>query len=339
MSLKRLLIPLLTSTPAEALGRLFCDHTVPVFMLHRVQGKTAEHTRQKIHHIEACIEYLEQRDYDFLSLEQLITSMHHAESISRKSVVFTMDDGYLDQAELLAPVFLRKKCPLTFFVITSMLSAEDWPWDAKVSWLVENQLPSSWCNSEALNLLQINADMLNNRNNLRRAIQEKMKQLPSSEQQRITDLLTDETGQKLPATAPENYRPMSWELARQLEQQGIQFAPHSRNHVILARMDESSMHEEIAHSWECISKELQSPLKVFCYPNGRPGDFGQREITALQEHGYLGAVSTAAQHVNMTVSAHEYRYTLPRIALPDDLNLFKQYCSWIESIRSNGKLQ
>ena len=89
-------------------------------------------------HLRRCLSYLVENDYTFISLEQLVTALANSESLPPRAVVFTMDDGFIDQAEITAPIFIEFSCPLTFFVITGMLDQSLWPWDAQISWITEN---------------------------------------------------------------------------------------------------------------------------------------------------------------------------------------------------------
>ena len=85
---------------------------------------------------DAC-SYLVRNKYNFISLERLVLALRNEEALPPKPVVFTLDDGYVDQAEIAVPIFLEFDCPVTFFVITGMLDHTLWPWDAKVSWIIE----------------------------------------------------------------------------------------------------------------------------------------------------------------------------------------------------------
>jgi peptidoglycan/xylan/chitin deacetylase (PgdA/CDA1 family) len=149
----------------------------------------------------------------------------------------------------------------------------------------------------------------------------------------ILQQLSNDTGVIIPDTPPNSYRPMTWDMARQLEDQGIRFAPHSVNHNILSRLSQKTMEWEVKQSWQTIIHELKNPLKVFCYPNGRLVDFGSREIEVLKNTGYLGAMSTTPDFVTHNNNSGDQVYSLPRLALPDNMTDFIQYCSWIECIK------
>jgi peptidoglycan/xylan/chitin deacetylase (PgdA/CDA1 family) len=333
--LKKLLVPLLASRQITAIAERLFESGIPVFVLHRLAQKDlAVAGRTSPNYLRECLDYLNENNYDFISLEQLIRALQGKETMPAKPVVFTMDDGYLDQAEIAAPIFLEYKCPLTFFVITGMLDQSIWPWDAQTSWLIESADEPSLQSSATLKKLGIDFDKYPGKRELRRSTQEALKKLDAKTIPDILHKIASETGLTIPDTAPPTYLPMDWDMARKLEDQGIRFAPHSVSHSILSRLDQTAMEWEIKQSWQTIKNELNNPLKVFCYPNGRPADFSTREIKILKNTGFLGAVSVTPDFIdqNSAKAIHQI-YSLPRIALPDNMIDFIQYCSWIENAK------
>ncbi len=325
---------MLANRQISAIAHRLFDCGTPVFMLHRIapHGQPTE-GRLDPDHLRHCLEYLRENHYTYITLEELISSLYDNKTLPPKSVCFTMDDGYFDQAQIAAPVFLDYDCPLTFFVITGMLDQTIWPWDAQVSWVIESLKNTSLESSAVIKQLGINHNGIISRRELRRAIQNAIKKMGAEVIPDILQQLADTAGVTIPDTPPPDYQSMNWDSARQLEKQGVRFAPHSVTHNILSRLSQKSMEQEINQSWKIISSELEDPLKVFCYPNGRPVDFGAREIEALKKTGYLGAMSSTPDFVMNEKKSRDNIYSLPRFALPDNMTDFIQYCSWMKCIR------
>jgi peptidoglycan/xylan/chitin deacetylase (PgdA/CDA1 family) len=128
---------------------------------------------------------------------------------------------------------------------------------------------------------------------------------------------------------------MTWDIARQLERRGIQFAPHSVTHNLLSRLDDDKLQQEISDSWATLDRELLSPLKVFCYPTGRTGDYDARAINMLRDSGYLAAVTTTPDFVMPVKGDADLLYSLPRFSLPNSMEDFIQCCTWIEYAKNN----
>jgi len=143
----------------------------------------------------------------------------------------------------------------------------------------------------------------------------------------------------LPEEPPAAYQRMNWEMARQLERKGIQFAPHSVSHNVLSRLDSESVRQEIIESWRTLDRELLNPLKVFCYPTGREIDYGKREIETLRDNGFLGAVTTTPGYVEQMDASDESLFRIPRFSLPDSMHDFIQCCTWIEFAKGSHHIK
>lgn len=313
----------------------FMGYGVPVFMLHRMvsahfnnPGGVSEDF------LRACLKYLKNNRYHFLSLETLILALTRDEPLPPRSVVFTMDDGYLDQAEIALPVFEEFGCPITFFIITGMLDQNFWPWDAKVAWIARATKKTSLTIKLDGNPVNFQLDNPDSERLSRRAIQDHLKSVDARRIPGIIDQLAATAGVAIPQQPPDEFMPMSWALARQYESDLVRFAPHSDSHNILSRLDEKSLERELKDSWQKISSELDNPVKVFCYPTGRQEDYGSREIEALNRLGYIGAVSTTAASVDLSDHSRQQLFSLPRYSLPSTIGDFIQCCSWIEFIRN-----
>lgn len=331
--IKNTLIDVLTNQAFTQLGRLVFGQGVPIFMLHRVHdtndsndsesGTSASYLRQ-------CLNFLVENNYTFLSLNELVQALTSQQSLPEKSIVFTMDDGFEDQVKIAAPIFLEFNCPVTIFLITDMIDNKLWPWDDKVAYLINS------CNHDSIDITICDENYLislhpeNAKHKARETLRNAIKATPFDDLENILTQLESATGSSIPASAPLEYKAMTWDLAREYEKQGVDFAPHSMSHRILSKLDTESMQQEILGSWQRIQDELVSPKPVFCYPTGRYCDFGSREVKFLRESGFTGAVSTIPAQVRQKLVNDYYIYGLPRYSLPGNFNDFKMYCSWIE---------
>jgi len=241
-----------------------------------------------------------------------------------------MDDGFLEQGKIAAPIFLEFKCPLTFFVITGMLDKTLWPWDAKVSWIIDNTKKKSIVIDFEDELLKVTLGDKNSRHNAREEIRNIIKEMDLGLISELINKLEKAADVQIPEMPPSTYLSLDWEMARELESQGIRFAPHSMTHRILSKLDRQSAEEEIRSSWETIDRELSNPLKIFCYPTGRILDFGPREIAILKKENFLGAASTAPGYIEIEEAPEDQVFRLPRLEIPGNMTDFIQYCSWIE---------
>jgi peptidoglycan/xylan/chitin deacetylase (PgdA/CDA1 family) len=326
---KKILVPLMASRPVTAVARHFIGYGVPVFMLHRMVHSDAN-ISMTLDHLRHCLQYLVDHDYSFISLEQFVHAQATRQPLPDRSVVFTMDDGYVDQAEIGAPIFLEFGCPLTFFVITGMLDGKLWPWDAQLAWITRNSGKETLETGVTGHTLQLRLDNTASRRHARHRLLDAFREVNAEQVPAMLQQLARDAAVTLPEQTPEDFTPMNWDTARALEQQGIRFAPHSVTHRIMSRVSDDTSAREILNAWETLETELENPLKLFCYPTGRAIDYSRREIRILRDNGFMGAVTTIPGFIDPGSDNEDLLYNLPRFALPDTMEDFMQYCSWIE---------
>jgi peptidoglycan/xylan/chitin deacetylase (PgdA/CDA1 family) len=336
--LKHFLVHSLSLPPISMLGSLLFGHSIPIFMIHKiVPDNTPGKNNITPAYLQKCLTYLKSNGFSFVSAEDIVNYLRHDIVLPEKSVVFTIDDGFYDQANLSAPVFAEFNCPTTIFLISGMIDEGAWPWFDKVQYLIVN----SKSNSITLNMHGKDETIaLNNKKNRYLAgskIRRYMKTIDSALFPEIIEELERLVGIKAPQTPPDEYKPMTWDQAREAEKMGIKFGPHTVTHPILSKVSKEQASYEISHSWQRLKDELSSPSPVFCYPNGTPNDFGEREIEIIKSCGLPGAVSTVPAYVNTMKSADHNIYSIPRLSLPGSYTDFIQLCTWID--RAKGLIR
>jgi peptidoglycan/xylan/chitin deacetylase (PgdA/CDA1 family) len=337
--LKKLVIPVIASRPVSSLVTHLIGDGIPIFMLHRVTMDEKPGVRHTPAFLRRCLDYLGDNRFNFVSIETIIACLHGDASLPPKPVAFTLDDGFMDQATIAAPIFMEYNCPVTIFLTTGMLDGKLWPWFDQVGYFLANARNTviSLKTSQGLQTLRLRKP--EERLRVIHFIRDIMKEMADASIAEMLDHLTTATQVEIPDEVPEEHRPLTWNMARQLEKKGVRFGPHTVSHRILSRLDAADMKFEITASWQRLREELVSPCPVFCYPNGKYADFGDREIETVKETGFIGALSSLPKQVNRG-AAGDHLFRLPRLALPKSFDDFVQYCGWIqhakEMLRQNA---
>lgn len=331
-SIKHLLVRLASGRGFSSLATSVFGRGIPVFVIHRATSEAHGTHGIVPDHLRRCLEYLLANEYRIVSVQDIVASLGNGNPLPPRAVAFTMDDGYLDQAEVIAQVFLDYQCPLTFFVITDLLESNWWPWDAKVSWIIDTSRNPSFTLHVDGRTFDIRISSPEERRTARQSIRDWLKTIDSDMIPEFIHQLCVAAEVILPVAPPNRFLGMNWDIARDLESRGIEFAPHSRSHNILSHLDDKSAAHEITHSWERLSRELGAPLKIFAYPTGRESDFGKREIELLESSGYKAAFTTISGFINQRQPQSDatYRYQLPRLSMPTSFTDFVQCSTWIE---------
>jgi protein-tyrosine-phosphatase/peptidoglycan/xylan/chitin deacetylase (PgdA/CDA1 family) len=313
------------------------DHIITVFMLHRMEDKEAGISGHSPEFIRTLLKQLKEEGYNFISLDDAHRMYTGQLRFIKKSIVFTMDDGYRDQATIAAPIFREFDCPATIFLITGFLDHKMWPWDAKVRYIF------SKTKKDELHLKINNQSfhfVIKNDDQSMEAMRTFRRQLKSQHADIILkalDELSSAAEIAIPEMPPREYSPMSWEQARQLERIGISFGAHTVNHFILSHLSEDRVKSELLGAWNRLNAELKNPSRLFAYPNGTVSDYGYKEIKQLQECGYDGAVTTTQGYLdigNPVKYAHQ-EFEIKRMPLPYNLNDSVQYYTGFYKVKES----
>jgi peptidoglycan/xylan/chitin deacetylase (PgdA/CDA1 family)/GT2 family glycosyltransferase len=96
--------------------------------------------------------------------------------------------------------------------------------------------------------------------------------------------------------------------AKQAQADGIEFGAHTRRHVSLPHVDDSTVSDEVAGSREDLESTLGGPIKTFAYPYGR---FDDRAVAVTGEAGFEMALTVE----NRLASIAENPMLIPRIEI------------------------
>ena len=281
------------------------------------------------------LEWLRRRRYHVVSLMDLITRVRREDRNPRGTVVFTVDDGYADFAEVAAPVFARYDCPVTVFLITGFLDGGLWLWWDRVRYaldhtphrslafpLPERTIQYSW--NDPASLLRTCRDLIN-----------RLKVLPNEEREAAHREIEARLEVELPRSPPAEFGPMTWDQVRALSGNGVSFGPHTVTHPILARTTDEQSRQEIQGSWQRLKEQVPDPVPVFCWPNGDPTSFGPREVRYAAQAGMLAGLSTVqAPLTRRQWESNGGAFAVPRYAYPQQADDFAQVVSGLERLKA-----
>jgi peptidoglycan/xylan/chitin deacetylase (PgdA/CDA1 family) len=87
---------------------------------------------------------------------------------------------------------------------------------------------------------------------------------------------------------------MTSDQVRVLHRAGMEIGGHTASHPILARMENNAARAEIAQGKEMLEDIIRASVRLFAYPNGKPGqDYLPDHVKMLKDLGFDAAVSTA----------------------------------------------
>ncbi len=324
--LGRLLLSRGLARPMRVLGR----GRVAFFMLHRFHDPDTGSEGHDPEALRRDLAYLRQAGYELLGVREAFRRLAGDGPPRGAAVVFTLDDGYEDQARVAAPVFAEFDCPATVFLTTGFLDGQSWQWWDRIEYvfrytrrrqvqLALNGEQLDYCWSGAPERLRAQADFTAH-----------CKRIGDAERQTAIARLAAAVDVDLPrAKAPAEYAPMSWEDVRRCEERGMEFGPHTVSHPILSRLSATEAEWEITESWSRVRTEARAPVAVMAYPNGGPGDFGPREVAILKRQGFAGALAGVPEDATPDAfgCAPDSHFRVPRFGYYGDLRHLVQCVS------------
>lgn len=333
--LKDLVVRTMTSRLVEGMVRPFLPPLLPVFMLHQFRNPGNARPGHDPQMVSDCLARLRKQGYAFVDLDEALDQFNQSSVKRHKVVSFTLDDGFLHQVETAHEVFSAHQCPFTCFLITDFMDGKSWPWDAQVSYLLEqsgNQtLVLDTQNGTRHLPLRSSAEKQRAGHDIRELMKSSSTRHKAETSAFLSDL-AEKLGVELPVAPPSPYLALGWERARELEGKGVRFGAHGLTHHILSQLGAEEAREEIVLSREKIRNELSNPSDVFCYPVGRAGDFSERDAKVALEAGFRAAVSAVPGYLT-EASLKAGQFSLPRFTFPNSKTDFLQYCSWIEYLK------
>jgi len=306
-----------------------------VFLLHRAGGVFDGIRGHHPEGLEKVLVGLKSAGFNLVSVRDVVAAAKGDKALPPHSVAFTMDDGYRDQLEVLAPIFVKHGVPLTVFLATGSLDGELWPWDAKIHWMMlktkkeKIEIPIGrqtfdWAMGSPKERLLA-----------RREMQEIAATLPNGKLEKFQNDLENACGVELPKHAPKEFMPATWEQVRALEEQGVDFAPHTHSHMVLSRLTDEQTREELAKSLVRLKSETERSVPFLAYPVGMHQHFGRREVVLASEIGLAAAfaVGNGYSRWKNAREEKEQRFCLERYSLPERIEDSVWIASGLECVR------
>ena len=226
--------------------------------------------------------------FNMLSLDDAVARIKTG-TLPARAVCITFDDGYADNHNVALPILQRHGLTGTFFVATSFL-------DGGRMW---NDTVIESVRLTPLSVLQLGcplgasfADVLvSTMEEKRAAIQaiiDQLKYKPVAERAALTEQIA-----QLSQVRPSTDLMMTSAEVRALRHAGMQIGAHTVSHPILATLDRSTAHAEIAESKGTLESLLGERVGLFAYPNGKPQvDYSSESVDIVRGLGFDAAVST-----------------------------------------------
>jgi peptidoglycan/xylan/chitin deacetylase (PgdA/CDA1 family) len=243
------------------------------------------------------------KNYNVLPLDVALDRLYRNE-LEPGSVSVTFDDGYLDNLTNAAPILKKWNITATLFIATAYL-------DGGVMWndmIIEGlrNYPGDELDLASLSLGSYDFSNMEKRRRSIYALLEKVKYHEVDARVQMARTIVEIAGQALPESLM-----LSSEQVASLGEHNFIVGGHTHTHPILGELELAEAEQEIRQGKQRLETLTGRPLRLFAYPNGRPGkDYHREHADLVARLGFDYAVTTAWG----TAGADSSRLQLPRIS-------------------------
>ena len=224
--------------------------------------------------------------FNLLPLERAVDCLIDGALPSRAACI-TFDDGYADNVTNALPIIKKHKVPATFFIATGYLNGGRMWNDTIIETVRCNR--SGWIDARSLGAGQLpTATIAEKRSTIGELIR-LVKYRSVEEREEIAAAMNEQCGVDLP-----NHLMMNDAGVRELHESGMGIGAHTVDHPILRLCDEAETIRQITESREYLQALTGDDVRLFAYPNGKPGtDYRPDQARLVESLGFKAAVSTA----------------------------------------------
>lgn len=223
-------------------------------------------------------------------------------SLPGRAVCITFDGGYADHASVALPLLQRFGLPATFFLASGFLDG-GYSWrDAVVELVRKAPGPRLDLSCSGLGAYDVGCNV--RRRGVIELLLAALSTLPAVERlARVHGMARCITPTML-----------SSDQVIALHRAGMEIGAHTVTQQALATLSNAEARVEIGNSRARLENIVQAPVRLFAYPDGKPGaDFEKRHVNMLRSAGFEAAVTTASGAARAASDPFE----LPRL-MPSD---------------------
>jgi peptidoglycan/xylan/chitin deacetylase (PgdA/CDA1 family) len=255
------------------------------------------------------------QDFQVLSLGGMLDYYNRHGKWPKRCVVLTIDDGYHDFYQWAYPE-LKKRCmKATFFATVNFVEGKIWLWPDRVRWALDTTLMSEVTLMFHDEMRRFPLNGLHDKDIFWKSCSDHCITLSDDKKEMFIRSMEEALQVSCPDIPTEEYRAVTWDELRELNEDGIEIGSHTMNHPILSKINQSRLVDEIEVSKKVLEENLNTKITSFCYPNGRFPDISDEVVRTVRDSGYLGAV--------MCIYSLEWQiYKIPRMGVSSDRENF-----------------
>ena len=224
--------------------------------------------------------------FNVLPLPEAVARLK-AGTLPARAAAITFDDGYADNFTHALPILQKHSLHATFFIATSYLNGGRMFNDTVIESI--RRSPHAQLDLNDLGLGKHDLDSDAERAAAIGKILPQVKYLALDTREEIVAEIARRAG----ASTLPNDLMMTTDQLKKLHASGMEIGGHTHRHPILAKLDREAARAEIECGKAWLEETLGDRVRLFAYPNGKPGtDYLPEQAEIVRELGFDAAVST-----------------------------------------------
>lgn len=291
---------------------------ITIFMLHRVHpfepNKLFPNENMKIspEFLDNFIVELKLKGYEFISLDKMYEILQSGEKV-KQQIVFTLDDGYLDNYTVAYPIFKKHNVPFAIYITTSFPQREAILW----WYILENVILAN----NSLKLCDGKVYKCETKEQKEVVFLEIRKIILGFKKENFLDSLKELfCHYEIDWFGKNEELCMDWKQIIELSKDEIvTIGGHTKNHYALNQLSIEEVKSEVVEANKLIEEKIGKRIEHFAYPFGSRNEIGQREFDIVKSLGFKTATTT--RRGTIYKEHRNYLECLPRIMLTEDFDL------------------
>jgi len=208
--------------------------------------------------------------------------------LPRRAVAVTFDDGYVDNAEIAAPILDRFGIRGSFYLTVSLIGAKNAPWFCRLRHVFGTARKPQWLSLKGqamplTNPQERNAALLS-------AFNSCASLAGTSLEQTVCALESDLEVE--PLNGGTRFM-MDWNQARALQKAGHIVGCHTMTHPNVAQVPTDVAYQELVTAKQKLEAQMGAPVQHFSYPHPALNPhWSEGTVAITKEAGYQTAVTT-----------------------------------------------
>lgn len=237
-------------------------------------------------------------------LDTALRDLAEGRPLPPRAAAITFDDGYRDTLTEATVLLNELNLPATVFLVPGFLSREVLPWWEQLAWAFSQASTTEFEWNGRRFVLQGPGE----RTRLCNTVCEELKRLDRQKREKAVLQLVNLMAPRGSHRIEDMF--LDWDGAREMIGRGISVGSHSMYHAILANESADAQQADLQESKRLLESELQVPIDLFCYPNGKRSDYASETVAALPTAGYRYAVTTETGWNRCSTPPYEIRRSI-----------------------------